>query len=192
MVFKYVVFSDFKIRLIIYHVSEKLKEFNAKQAIEGQGLSDEKLEAVVKLTANGNKTIADVESINTLMSLLQWPDSIVFPVIDIARLAVLQPSVNDKLCSDKLVNLLKRHLSNSAMAANQMLSFRLLANMFAHEAGEKLCLRHNKDLLTSILELTTPVNKNTQVRMPLTAHYLYLRTLLVFRMVFASISCPTK
>jgi phospholipase A-2-activating protein len=148
---------------VYFKFLEKLKEFNLKQKNENQSVLDESLESVVKLATIQNEEIIDSGTINTFISLLHWPDSIVFPVLDIARLAVLQANVNDKLCTDEFFELLKQHLRKDAMAANQMLTFRLLANMFLHETGEKLCLRYKNDLLKFILHLTSPLNKNTQV-----------------------------
>ncbi|XP_011499197.1 PREDICTED: phospholipase A-2-activating protein isoform X2 [Ceratosolen solmsi marchali] len=144
-------------------IHEKLKEFNLKQQSEGQSVLEDKLESVIKLALNENQEIIEAETINTLMTLLRWPDSFVFPILDIARLAVLQATVTDKLCTDEFFHLLERHLSKDAIAANQMLTFRLFANMFVHDVGERLCLRYKNELLKFIPDLTSPANKNTQI-----------------------------
>ncbi|OXU21298.1 hypothetical protein TSAR_011566 [Trichomalopsis sarcophagae] len=65
------------------------KEFNSKQQAGVQSLPEGKLESVVKLATNQNQEYVQAGSISLLSSLLSWPDPIVFPVLDIARLAVL-------------------------------------------------------------------------------------------------------
>ena len=117
----------------------------------------------MKLAENQNREAVDSGAIDTLISLLNWPDSIVFPVLDIARLAVLQKNVNDKFCTEENLNIIKRHLKKEAIASNQMLTFRLLANQFCHENGEKFCLQHKNDILKSIMNLPSLGNKNNQV-----------------------------
>lgn len=144
---------------------EKLKEFNAKQEISSQNVSEDKLEFVAKLANNSENQQAVVSgAITTLKILLDWPDNLLFPVLDIARLSVLHKNVNSKLCNEELFAAVKKHLQKDADPPNQMLTLRLLANMFHHEEGEKLCLRFAKDVLQAVEELSTVGNKNNQVR----------------------------
>ena len=147
----------------MYLISDKLKEFNSKQEAGLQNILESKLESVVKLATNQCQEAINAGAINDLVSLLSWPDTVVFPILDVARLAVLQKNVNDKLCTDDLLNLLRRHLTKGAVAANQMLTFRLLANMFNHKAGEELSLCHKNELLKAVLDLPSLGNKNNQV-----------------------------
>lgn len=73
------------------------------------------------------------------------PD-LVFPALDVLRLAIRWPAVNSHFCSrndgTKLFDYLMQHLSpgptNKAVAANQMLSLRVLCNAFAQSEGQKL------------------------------------------------------
>lgn len=44
-----------------------------------------------------------------------------------------------------------------------MLTYRLLANMFCHEAGEKLGLQYKDELIESIIKMCPQGNKNNQV-----------------------------
>lgn len=127
-----------------------------------QRIPDAKLEAVVNV-ARGQVQQADAETNSTLWTLLEWPNEFVFPVLDIARLAVLQKSPNDNLCNDNLVPVIKRHLSPDAVAANQMLIFRLLANMFNHESGEKFGLQYAESVLDVLLKLSSLGSKHNQV-----------------------------
>ncbi|XP_057317804.1 phospholipase A-2-activating protein [Microplitis mediator] len=143
-------------------ILEKIKEFNSQLGECLQRIPDVKLEAVVNV-ARGQVQQADAETISTLWTLLEWPNEFVFPVLDIARLAVLQKSPNDNLCNDNLVPVIKRHLSPDAVAANQMLIFRLLANMFNHESGEKFGLQYADSVLDVLLKLPSLGSKHNQV-----------------------------
>ncbi|KAK0167221.1 hypothetical protein PV327_004650 [Microctonus hyperodae] len=143
-------------------ILEKLKELNSKQTESTLKLSDEQLESVLQLV-NTEKTENNPEIINNFWQLLNWPSECVFPVLDIARLAVLHKRVNDELCTDNLMPIIMRHLGADAISANQMLTFRLLANMFNHERGERLNLMHNDDVLNALIQLKTLGSKNNQV-----------------------------
>lgn len=104
-----------------------------------------------------------VSAISALKSLLEWPNDIVFPALDIARLIVLHKEVNDQLCTEELLPVIQRHIKSDATPSNQMLTFRLIANMFQHETGEKFCYDHKDEILKSLLDLQSLGNKNNQV-----------------------------
>ena len=91
---------------------------------------------------------------------------ILFPVLDVTRLAVRNAAINSDLCSgdmgDQLIGHLRRFLSDS-VTANQMLSIRILCNMLLHPEGEALALRHKDFLLSVLFELTPPFSKQMQV-----------------------------
>lgn len=142
--------------------TEKLKEFNSKNADGIQSIEADKLESLVNLVVAQNEKPIE-EEIHTLKSLLNWPDNAVFPVLDIARLAVLQAGVNEQFCSNGILDVLKRHVQNDAVTSNQMLTFRLLANLFSHETGEQFCLRCKNEVLTAIRDLNTLGNKSNEV-----------------------------
>lgn len=130
----------------------------------------DKLEAVVKLAGNDGIIPG---SIDVLKGLLDWTNDIVFPALDIARLAVLRKEVNDQLCNEDLMEVVRRHINGDSLQSNQMLSFRLLANMFNHEKGEKFGLEYRDEILKNLLNLPTLGNKNTQVR----GNHKYFRTI---------------
>ena len=106
---------------------------------------------------------SDSNAVRALLKLLDWPESIVFPALDVARLAVLRKSANDNICTDEIFNIACRHLKCRSIEANQMLTFRFLANMFAHERGELLGLLHKDVVLKALIELQSLGNKNNQV-----------------------------
>jgi phospholipase A-2-activating protein len=92
---------------------------------------------------------------------------IVFPVLDVIRLAVRNEAINSDLCSggmgDQLIGHLRQFLLSDSVTANQMLSIRILCNMLSHPDGEALALRHKDFLLSVLLELNTPYSKQMQV-----------------------------
>lgn len=143
-------------------IAGKLNEFNSSQEVGLQSIPVS-MDLVVQLATTNNQEVIDAGLIDILISLLSWPTSIVFPVLDVARLAVLYKNVNDTLCTDKLISLISPHLEKDALESNQMLTFRLLSNMFCHSAGEKLGLKYKNELLKAIKELPTLRGKNNQV-----------------------------
>jgi hypothetical protein len=88
------------------------------------------------------------------------------PVLDVTHLAVRNAAINSDLCSgdmgDQLIDHLRRHISDSVIA-NHMLSIRILCNMLSHPAGEALALRHKDFLLSVLVDLVLPMNKQMQV-----------------------------
>ncbi|XP_017880052.1 phospholipase A-2-activating protein [Ceratina calcarata] len=145
----------------LVQILEKLKEFNGKQS-DSLRVSEDKLESLVKLADQTPKQLT-TDTLSILRMLLNWPSEVLFPVLDITRLAVLSKDVNDVLCTDELLQIVKKHLKPNALPSNQMLTFRLLANMFSHERGEKLCINCKDEILTLLSELKSLTNKNNQV-----------------------------
>ncbi|XP_043601980.1 phospholipase A-2-activating protein [Bombus pyrosoma] len=143
-------------------ILEKLKELNDKQS-DPLKVSSDKLESLVKLAGDQAPEQLKTDTLNTLKTLLNWPDDVLFPVLDITRLAVLCREVNDVLCTEELLQIVKKHIETNALPSNQMLTFRLLANMFSHERGEKLCLNSKDEILKLLSELESLTNKNNQV-----------------------------
>ncbi|CAG5103397.1 Similar to Plaa: Phospholipase A-2-activating protein (Rattus norvegicus) [Cotesia congregata] len=143
-------------------ILEKIKEFNSQLGECLKRIPESNLEAVVSL-AKGQLQQPDAQIVSTLWTLLEWPNEFVFPVLDVARLAVLQKSGNDILCSENLIPVIQRHLGPEAVAANQMLIFRLLANMFNHETGEKFGLQYAESVLDVLLKLPSAGSKHNQV-----------------------------
>jgi phospholipase A-2-activating protein len=92
---------------------------------------------------------------------------IVFPVLDVTRLAVRNEAINSDLCSggmgDQLIGHLRQFLLSDSVTANHMLSIRILCNMLSHPDGEALALRHKDFLLSVLLELNPPYSKQMQV-----------------------------
>ncbi|XP_032678332.1 phospholipase A-2-activating protein isoform X2 [Odontomachus brunneus] len=142
-------------------ILDKLRELNTKQESMYK-ISEEKLEALGKLTSDGVTEEARSNAIGTLKNILNWPNDTVFPALDIARLTVLHKEVNEQLCTEELLPVIRKHIKSDAVSSNQMLTFRLLANMFQHEKGEKLCLDHRDEMFGFLLNLQSFGNKNNQ------------------------------
>ncbi|KAJ9583075.1 hypothetical protein L9F63_022581 [Diploptera punctata] len=146
-------------------ILEKLLEFNRKTGDGSHKVEESYLEGVVKLA--GPDATANPLHMQVLKQLFEWPKDIVFPVLDVTRLAVRNAAINSDLCSgrmgDMLIDHLQRFLQPDSLAANQMLSVRTLCNMLTHPDGEALALKH-KDYLLSILLTSAPSpNKHMQV-----------------------------
>lgn len=150
-------------------IAGKLHELNSKYLnIKEENvykISEEKEDAIKELMRNYNQVSEEVKTsaINTLKSLIDWPNDTVFPVLDIARLAILHKEVNDQLCTEELLPVIRRHIKSDAFPCNQMLTFRLIANMFQHEKGEKLCLDYKDEVLKSMLDLQSLGDRHNQV-----------------------------
>ncbi|XP_076300177.1 phospholipase A2 activator protein [Lasioglossum baleicum] len=143
-------------------ILDKLRELNSKQT-EALRASDDMLDTLVKLAKDQSSEQLRTDGLNTLKILLNWPDDVLFPVLDITRLAVLSKEINDILCTDEILQITKKHMKPDASASNQMLTFRLLANMFAHEKGEELCLSSKDEILKLMSDLKSLGSKNNQV-----------------------------
>ncbi|KYM96719.1 PREDICTED: phospholipase A-2-activating protein [Cyphomyrmex costatus] len=143
-------------------ILEKLHELNTKQENIFK-ITEEKLNAIEKFMNNQVSEEITAGAISALKSSLDWPNTMVFPALDIARLAILHKEINDELCTEELLSVIRRHIKSDAILSNQMLTFRLIANMFQHEKGEKLCLDYKDEILTSLLDLQSLGNKNNQV-----------------------------
>lgn len=143
-------------------IADKLRELNATQEGAHQ-LPQDKLESIIKLGAHQSPEPMRPNDLSSLRILLDWSDDKVFPVLDILRLAILREDVQKHICTDDLLEIVRKHIKPDATRNNQMLVFRLLANMFSYEQGEKLCLKWKDEVLNSLQQYTTLGNKYAQV-----------------------------
>ncbi|XP_071580693.1 phospholipase A-2-activating protein [Temnothorax nylanderi] len=146
----------------------KLHELNSKLDTKQENvykIPKEKEDAINELMRNCNEVSEEVRTsaIGALKSLVDWPNDMVFPVLDIARLAILHKEVNDQLCTEELLPVIQRHIKSDAFRCNRMLTFRLIANMFQHEKGEKLGLDYKDEILKSLLDLQSFGDRHNQV-----------------------------
>ncbi|XP_002074268.2 phospholipase A-2-activating protein [Drosophila willistoni] len=115
-------------------VLEKMREFNNKLTLAEGKVGEELLLAVVKLADQSPEL--DLTSLDALMLLLKWPAGMLFPVIDVVRLAVRNEAIFSALnTSHNFLNTVLPHLSGSA--ANQLMVVRCLANALTHQSGRQ-------------------------------------------------------
>lgn len=93
---------------------------------------------------------------------------IVFPVLDITRLAVRNEEINRSLCdsgsTNHLFTVLRKYLVPEALPANQMLALRIVTNMMCHKPGENLVMKEKHLFLFVIRKLaSSKATKNLQV-----------------------------
>ncbi|KAH9634238.1 hypothetical protein HF086_012700 [Spodoptera exigua] len=121
-------------------IHDKLKEFNSKVGDGLSALTDDQLESVVKLCEPNN--VYNNETITILKKMLEWPKEILFPVLDITRLAVRNKEINGQIFDTSygptFIKYLLSLLGPDNLPANQMLTMRVLVNAFSDLPGEML------------------------------------------------------
>ncbi|XP_064147893.1 phospholipase A-2-activating protein isoform X2 [Loxodonta africana] len=101
---------------------------------------------------------------------------IVFPALDILRLSIKHPSVNENFCNEKEGALFISHLLNllnpKGKPANQLLALRTFCNCFVGQAGQKLMMLQRESLMSQAIELKSGSNKNIHIALAtLTLNY---------------------
>ncbi|XP_017469208.1 PREDICTED: phospholipase A-2-activating protein [Rhagoletis zephyria] len=114
-------------------VLDKLKEFNNKLTNESEKVSEILLNAVIALTAPTPEV--DTNSIEALQHLLRWPNDILFPVLDVSRLAIRHEPIFSILNSYNFLDTILPNFKSSA--ANTLMIVRCLANIMCHETGRR-------------------------------------------------------
>ncbi|KAK1175769.1 phospholipase A-2-activating protein-like [Acipenser oxyrinchus oxyrinchus] len=148
----------------------KLKELN-RGAPNEQKLSDDGIQKLEKLLSTvSNLNAAEkptTEEIEILWKTAHWPEDIVFPVLDILRLAVRHPVVNEQFYNEKDGVQFCNHLLNlmgpQGKPANQMLVLRTLCNSFAGQWGQTLLMSMREMVMSKAMELRAVSNKNIHV-----------------------------
>uniref|UniRef100_A0A673LL66 Phospholipase A-2-activating protein n=1 Tax=Sinocyclocheilus rhinocerous TaxID=307959 RepID=A0A673LL66_9TELE len=148
----------------------KLRELN-NTAPADRKLSDAALDCLEKLlhvvTDLKSQEQPTAEQMSVLWRTSHWPEDIVFPVLDILRLAVRHPEVNAQLCGGtegaSLCNHLLGLMSPESRPANQMLVLRILCNCFSGSHGRALLLGHRDTVLSRAGDLRVVSNKNIHV-----------------------------
>ncbi|XP_031706920.1 phospholipase A-2-activating protein isoform X2 [Anarrhichthys ocellatus] len=149
----------------------KIKELNG-DAPQEHRLSEEILESLERLLVsvsepNSSKSPPTIQEINLLWKAAHWPEDIVFPVLDIMRLAVRHPQVNESLCGEsegvQLCNHLLSLMRPEGRPANQMLALRTLCNCFGGSHGRALLLAQREAVLSRAADLAGVCNKNIHI-----------------------------
>uniref|UniRef100_S4PA79 Phospholipase A-2-activating protein n=2 Tax=Pararge aegeria TaxID=116150 RepID=S4PA79_9NEOP len=107
-----------------------------------------------------------IETVTLLKKMLEWPKEILFPVLDITRLAVRNKEINGQIFDNhhgpNFVKYLLTLLTPDNLPANQMLTMRVLVNAFSDLPGEMLVLAARESVVHAIISLTQ-LNNNTQI-----------------------------
>ncbi|KAM3857742.1 phospholipase A-2-activating protein [Diretmus argenteus] len=148
----------------------KLKELNGGAPLEHK-LSEEVVETLERLLSCVCGPNSDqpptIQQINLLWKASHWPEDIVFPVLDIMRLAVRHPQVNETLCGEaegvQLCNHLLSLMRPEGRPANQMLALRTLCNCFSGWHGRALLMAQRETVLSRAADLASVCNKNIHV-----------------------------
>lgn len=143
---------------------DKLQELNKKIGDGAHQVHEEVLEDILKL-ADVQSSI-DPGSVETLRKMLEWPKDVVFPVLDVTRLAIRNPNTNRELCDGKageqLMSILRGYLQPSP-GPNQMLALRILCNMVVNPHGEDLVTQNATPLLQQVDQYVPPFSKPLEV-----------------------------
>uniref|UniRef100_UPI00398F4F10 phospholipase A-2-activating protein isoform X2 n=1 Tax=Pristiophorus japonicus TaxID=55135 RepID=UPI00398F4F10 len=151
--------------------SGKLKELNGCTSAE-QKLSEDDLQILEKfLSIVSSPSVLETptaEQLEILWKAAQWPEDIVFPVLDILRLAVRHPAVNEHFCSENYSTQFSNYLLNKinlqGKPANQMLVLRTVCNCFASQSyGSKLMMSLREAVLSQAIEMKSTSNKNVHI-----------------------------
>ncbi|NXK00091.1 PLAP protein, partial [Corythaixoides concolor] len=156
----------------------KLKELNGT-ATEEHKLTEDDLIVLGKLlsaTCNTSAEKPTAQQLQTLWRAVNWPEDIVFPALDILRLSVRHPTVNENFCSEKdhiqFIILLLKFLNPNGKQANQLLALRTLCNCFVRQAGQKLMMEQRDEIMTQAIEMKSGNNKNIHIALAtLTLNY---------------------
>lgn len=140
-------------------ILSKLKEFSGQLTDD----SYNSLDGVIQL-CNGPSD--DSAAFDNLFRLLNWSDRIVFPAIDVIRMAVRHQTNNAMICGPnngaEIMKKLSCFISTTANVSNVIVSLRTLCNMFCHPTGEDLVIEHRFELVENVTSLGM-LNKNGQV-----------------------------
>uniref|UniRef100_A0A8V0XQN2 Phospholipase A-2-activating protein n=1 Tax=Gallus gallus TaxID=9031 RepID=A0A8V0XQN2_CHICK len=156
----------------------KLKELNGNAAEEQKLTEDDLiiLEKLLSATCNTSAEMPTAQQIQTLWKAINWPEDIVFPALDILRLSVRHPIVNENFCGEKahvqFIHLLLKFLNPQGKPANQLLALRALCNCFVSQAGQKLLMEQRDEIMTQAIEVKSGNNKNVHIALAtLTLNY---------------------
>nr|XP_034953362.1 phospholipase A-2-activating protein isoform X1 [Zootoca vivipara] len=147
----------------------KLKELNRSAPAEQQLTEDDLglLEKMLSITCNTSSEAPTAQQLQTLWKAINWPNDIVFPALDILRLSIRHPSVNESFCSEKdglqFSSHLIQFLNPGGKQANQMLALRILCNCFIHPVGQKLMMSQGDLIMSQAIELKISSNKNIHI-----------------------------
>ena len=98
--------------------------------------------------------------------MFYWFADYIFPAVDLIRVSLLLPRVNEELCASKdsvrLIDTLLVCGTDVSSTPNQMVAFRAISNMFIHPVGEQLAIT-NGPIIFKALSKPLSTNKNVLI-----------------------------
>uniref|UniRef100_UPI00358FAF8F phospholipase A-2-activating protein isoform X1 n=1 Tax=Myxine glutinosa TaxID=7769 RepID=UPI00358FAF8F len=148
----------------------KLRELNSQipdnQRLETETVMLLQILAEYAIGATGSEEPTP-DHLDALDRALHLPEEIVFPGLDILRLAVRLPALNQRFCCARTGPNFLAQLVQLARPdgnpANQMLCLRTLCNAFSQTAGRELLMSRRDDVMKMTQKLIGSQNKNLQV-----------------------------
>ncbi|RWS25934.1 phospholipase A-2-activating protein-like protein, partial [Leptotrombidium deliense] len=145
-------------------IAKKLKEFSEQVPPEVQ-ITKGDIQTLLKLT----DITSDLsnEQIALIKLLISWPKQYLFPALDLLRMALLLPKVNEALSASKdsvrMVDTLLISATDANSTPNQICALRALSNLFSHSLGQALMISHAGVVFKAISECKQSTNKNVQI-----------------------------
>lgn len=164
------VVPNFQCTIHSYNSSSSRREFNNKLTSAEGKVGEETMRAVILLTDKTPEL--DATALEALMLLLKWPAGMLFPVLDILRLAVRHEAVFSLLHNSyNFLNTVVLQLNGSA--ANQLMICRCLANALSHSVGRQQI----KQQLPQIIELVSSIRAGSaNLQIAIATFYLNVTT----------------
>ncbi|KAL1514055.1 hypothetical protein ABEB36_003380 [Hypothenemus hampei] len=153
----------------------KIKEFN--ENLSHDKLPAEDLDKLIKLCS---EPADSPEVYEMLFTLLNWPENIIFPVLDVIRMTLRDQTNNEIIVSfnnGEIIEKLKKYINiNCGVMNNTIVALRAICNLVCHEAGENLLFKHRFDIIE---HLTTLLNLNTNAQIAMSTVLFNLTLLIV-------------
>ncbi|WAR24642.1 PLAP-like protein [Mya arenaria] len=138
----------------------KLREFNG--TVEAGLKVDDKL--IEGLEGLLHRDLPSEDNLNTLRALLLWPNNCVFPALDVLRITIKTQEVNVAFCvKDDILAAMMKFWTPENSVPNQVLSLKVVCNMFAQPQGFKLCMDNREKIVNSAIVIKDSKNKNVHI-----------------------------
>ncbi|KAK3261701.1 hypothetical protein CYMTET_29398, partial [Cymbomonas tetramitiformis] len=151
-------------------MAAKLGEFNGALSGTPNALSDQESAALQGLftslqSSTGPPSGAlSPEGLAVVVKMLAWPAAQLFPVLDLARMLVLNPAAAQSLTGDGAAALRTAITTAAAPpAANQLTALRFLANCASQDASQHWLLANRPEVLDMFTECSSSSNKNVRL-----------------------------
>jgi len=118
----------------------------------------------VSQTSRYHATTFSAKEYEAIELILNWPVDKIFPVLDFIRLMSLHPeAANHWLATNFLTKVIAVGLKKDGHAANAMLVFKFVANLFMLPSVRTKLFAFQEQLLENITDIWAASNKNTRL-----------------------------